>query len=41
LFDGVNLRNLGYTCARHVPSPRATHIVLTRTTAEPGGGQGV
>ena len=31
LFDGINLPNLGYTCTQHVASPRATHIVLTRT----------
>jgi len=30
LFDGINLIDLGYTCTRHVPSQRATHIVLTR-----------
>src|ERR1700722_2635865 len=30
LFDGINLADLGYTCAQHVPSQRATHIVLTR-----------
>ena len=31
LFDGINLVNLGYRCTQHVPSPRATHIVLTRS----------
>ena len=31
LFEGINLVDLGYTCTQHVPSPRATHIVLTRT----------
>lgn len=31
LFDGINLPDLGYTCTQHVASPRATHIVLTRT----------
>lgn len=31
LFDGINLADLGYTCTEHVPSQRATHIVLTRT----------
>ena len=31
LFHGLNLPDLGYTCTQHVPSPRATHIVLTRT----------
>ena len=31
LFDGINIADLGYTCTQHVPSQRATHIVLTRT----------
>jgi dihydrofolate reductase len=31
LFEGINLPELGYTCTQHVPSQRATHIVLTRT----------
>lgn len=31
LFDGINLVELGYTCTQHVATPRATHIVLTRT----------
>jgi dihydrofolate reductase len=31
LFHGINLVDLGYTCTRHVQTPRATHIVLTRT----------
>ena len=31
LFDGINLVDLGYACTQHVASPRATHIVLTRT----------
>jgi dihydrofolate reductase len=30
LFDGVDLRALGYTCTRHVASPQATHVVLSR-----------
>ena len=30
LFEGLNLRALGYACTKHVPSPRATHVVLTR-----------
>jgi dihydrofolate reductase len=30
LFDGIHLPDLGYTCAQHVASQRATHIVLTR-----------
>jgi dihydrofolate reductase len=31
LFDGIDLPSLGYSCAQHVATPRATHIVLTRT----------
>jgi dihydrofolate reductase len=31
LFEGINLLELGYTCSKHVATPRATHIVLTRT----------
>jgi dihydrofolate reductase len=30
LFEGINLRALGYACTRHEASPRATHIVLSR-----------
>jgi dihydrofolate reductase len=30
LFDGVNLRALGYACTKHVASAQATHIVLSR-----------
>jgi dihydrofolate reductase len=31
LFEGVNLRALGYACVEHVASPKATHVVLQRT----------
>lgn len=31
LFEGINLRELGYTCTQQVASPRCTHVVLTRT----------
>ena len=31
LFDGVHLPALGYACTAHVASPKATHIVLSRT----------
>lgn len=31
LFEGLDLRALGYTCTKHVASPKATHVVLTRT----------
>jgi dihydrofolate reductase len=30
LFDGVDLRALGYACTRHVASPQVTHVVLSR-----------
>lgn len=30
LFEGIDLRALGYVCSRHAPSERATHIVLSR-----------
>ena len=30
LFDGVDLPALGYACTQHVPSPRATHVVIPR-----------
>lgn len=30
LFDDVDLVALGYACTRHVASPRATHLVLSR-----------
>lgn len=30
LFDGVDLRALGYVCTRNVASEKATHVVLTR-----------
>ena len=30
LFEGVDLRALGYACTRHVASAQATHVVLSR-----------
>jgi len=30
LFEGVDLPALGYSCAGHVPTSRATHLVLSR-----------
>jgi dihydrofolate reductase len=30
LFEGINLRALGYACTRHERSPLATHVILTR-----------
>ncbi|HWZ60189.1 MAG TPA: dihydrofolate reductase family protein [Gemmatimonadaceae bacterium] len=30
LFAGVDASTLGYRCTEHVPTPNATHVVLTR-----------
>jgi dihydrofolate reductase len=30
LFDGIDLRSLGYRTTEHVPTERATHVVLAR-----------
>ncbi len=30
LFEGVDLRALGYGCTQHVATPRATHVVISR-----------
>jgi dihydrofolate reductase len=30
LFEGVDLRALGYACTKHQASPHATHVVLSR-----------
>ena len=30
LFEGLDLRALGYTCVQFVPSEMATHVVLRR-----------
>jgi dihydrofolate reductase len=30
LFEGINLPALGYTCAQHVATERATHLVLAK-----------
>ncbi|MBI5279553.1 MAG: dihydrofolate reductase family protein [Burkholderiales bacterium] len=30
LFEGIDLRKLGYVCTRHVASEHATHVVLER-----------
>jgi dihydrofolate reductase len=30
LFDGIDLRALGYRTTQHVPTARATHLVLTK-----------
>jgi dihydrofolate reductase len=31
LFAGLDIRALGYRCSEHVPTKRATHVVLSRT----------
>ncbi len=33
LFEGINLPELGYSCASHVSTPRATHLLLSRSAA--------
>jgi dihydrofolate reductase len=30
LFDGIDMRTLGYECTQHVPTENATHVVLTK-----------
>jgi dihydrofolate reductase len=30
LLGGLDLPALGYACAEHVPSPAATHVVMTK-----------
>jgi dihydrofolate reductase len=30
LFEGIDLRSLGYTCVEHVPSKLATHVIFRR-----------
>ena len=30
LFEGIDLRALGYRTTEHVPTQRATHVVVTR-----------
>ena len=31
LFSGIDLPKLGYRCTEHVPSPKATHVVLSKS----------
>ena len=31
IFHGIDLKALGYQCVQHVPSPKATHVVLARS----------
>lgn len=35
LFKGINLLALGYACTKHLASPLATHLVLTRQQPSP------
>jgi len=32
LFAGLDVAKLGYECSEHVPTPSATHVVLTKIT---------
>jgi dihydrofolate reductase len=34
LFAGIDLLKLGYKCTKHVTSPAAMHVVLTRALTE-------
>jgi dihydrofolate reductase len=34
LFEGVDLKAAGYRCVEHVPSEKATHVVLRRDSAQ-------
>jgi dihydrofolate reductase len=35
LFEGIDAQKLGYRCTEHVPTPNATHVVLTKTGGNP------
>jgi hypothetical protein len=30
LLEGIDMPKLGYHCTEHVPTPAATHVVLTK-----------
>ena len=32
LFENLDLLKLGYRCTEHVPTPKATHVVLSRNS---------
>jgi dihydrofolate reductase len=32
LFANTNLLTLGYRCTQHTPTPKATHVVLTKNS---------
>ncbi len=34
LLGGIDIRSLGYECARHVAGERATHVFLTKRSPE-------
>ncbi|HXX69175.1 MAG TPA: dihydrofolate reductase family protein [Polyangiaceae bacterium] len=34
LLAGIDLLGLGYRVSEHVPTPKATHVVLTRASSE-------
>ena len=38
LFEGVDVRALGYECVQFVATEKATHVVLRRKPAQGGGG---
>jgi dihydrofolate reductase len=40
LFQGLDLRALGYQCVESVASPKATHVVLRRQAVAGGVGDG-
>mgnify|MGYP003860088589 CR=1 FL=1 len=39
LFDGIDLRSLGYECTRFEGSEKATHVVIQRKQGEEGKGK--
>lgn len=38
LFEGVDMRSLGYECVQYVPSEKATHVVLRPRGRQPARG---
>jgi dihydrofolate reductase len=40
LFEGADMRALGYECVKHVASEKATHVVLRRRTGASDGSAG-
>jgi dihydrofolate reductase len=37
LFAGIDAAKLGYQCSEHVPTPQATHVVLTKRRGKDSG----